>query len=147
MTVVTRYTEEADSAAARSDYDPYTDAALLDPWQGYKELRDAAPAVWLTKYGMFALTRYGQVLLDWESFPSGNGVTMNDHVNELFRGGTLCSDGAEHDALRGVLGRPLNPRALRPIKEQINFEAESLVEKLAAGGTSTPRPIWRTTCP
>jgi len=60
MTVVTRYTEEADSAAARSDYDPYTDAALLDPWQGYKELRDAAPAVWLTKYGMFALTRYGR---------------------------------------------------------------------------------------
>jgi cytochrome P450 len=127
------------SAAARSDYDPYTDAALLDPWQGYKELRDAAPAVWLTKHGMFALTRYDSVrraLLDWESFPSRNGVMMNDHVNELYHaGGVLCTDGAEHEVLRGVLGRPLNPPALRPIKEQIVFEAESLVEKLAAAGT------------
>ena len=127
------------SAVARSDYDPYADEALLDPWPGYKELRDAAPAVWLTKYGMFALTRYGsvrQALLDGESFPSRNGVMMNDHVNELYHaGGVLCSDGAEHDARRGVLGRPLTPQALRPIKEQISFEAETLADKLTAAGT------------
>jgi cytochrome P450 len=58
------------TAAPRSDYDPYTDDALLDPWLGYKRLRDAGPAVWLTKYQMFALTRYDSVrraLLDWES--------------------------------------------------------------------------------
>src|ERR1700742_1956510 len=30
--------------SARSDYDPYTDAALLNPWPGYKKLRDAGPA-------------------------------------------------------------------------------------------------------
>jgi hypothetical protein len=44
--------------APRSDHDPYTDEALLNPWPGYKQLRDAGPAVWLPKYEMFALTRY-----------------------------------------------------------------------------------------
>ena len=125
-------------AVAWSDYDPYTDAALLDPWPGYKKLRDAGPAVWLTKYEMFALTRYDSVrraLMDWESFPSHNGVMMNDQMNKVLRGNTLCSDGAEHDALRNVLMRPLTPRALRPAKEQITLEAETLAEKLAAEGT------------
>jgi hypothetical protein len=30
--------------APESDYDPYTDSALLNPWPGYRELRDAGPA-------------------------------------------------------------------------------------------------------
>jgi cytochrome P450 len=34
-----------------------------------------------------------------------------------------------------VLGRPLPPRALRPVKEQITIEAETLAEKPTAEGT------------
>ena len=129
---------ETISATPWSDYDPYTDEALLDPWLGYKRLRDAGPAVWLTKYQMFALTRYEAVrraLLDWECFPSRNGVMMNDQMNQVLRGNTLCSDGADHDALRDVLVRPLTPRALRPLREEITAEAEDVVEKLVAKGT------------
>jgi hypothetical protein len=88
-----------------SDHDPYTDESLLDPWPGYKQMRDAGPAVWLPKYEMFALTRYDSVrraLQDWESFPSRSGVMMNDRMNPVLRRNTLCSDGAEHDALRDV---------------------------------------------
>ena len=126
---------ETISATPWSDYDPYTDEALLDPWLGYKRLRDAGPAVWLTKYQMFALTRYEAVrraLLDWECFPSRNGVMMNDQMNQVLRGNTLCSDGADHDALRDVLVRPLTPRALRPLREEITAEAESVVVRCAA---------------
>jgi cytochrome P450 len=75
----------------------------------YRLLRDAGPAVWLPQYEMFALTRYASVrraLEDWELFPSRFGVMMNDEMNQLLRGNTLCSDGAEHDALREVLVRP-----------------------------------------
>lgn len=125
-------------AAPWSDHDPYTDAALLDPWMGYKQLRHAGPAVWLPKYQMFALTRYHSVrraLEDWESFPSRNGVMMNDRMNHVLRGNTLCSDGAEHDALRDVLRRPLTPRALRPVRGEIAAEAEGVVEKLVARGS------------
>src|SRR5262249_13244678 len=126
-----------------------TEEALLDPWLGYKRLRDAGPAVWLTKYQMFALTRYSSVrraLQDWESFPSRNGVMMNDQMNQVLRGNTLCSDGAAHDALRDVLVRLLKPRALSPVRELITAEAESVVEQLVAHrATSTPRPNWRIT--
>jgi cytochrome P450 len=121
-----------------SDHDPYTDEALLDPWPGYKQLRDAGPAVWLPKYEMFALTRYDSVrraLQDWESFRSHNGVMMNDQMNQVLRGNTLCSDGADHDALRNVLVRPLTPRALRPVRGEITAEAERVVEKLVTAGT------------
>ena len=125
-------------AAPWSDHDPYADAALLDPWPGYKKLRDAGPAVWLPKYGMFALTRYDSVrraLQDWESFPSRNGVMMNDRMNQVLRGNTLCSDGAHHDMLRDVLVRPLTPRALRAVRQEITAEAEDVVQKLVERGT------------
>jgi len=125
-------------AAPWSDHDPYTDEALLNPWPGYKQLRDAGPAVWLPKYEMFALTRYDSVrraLQDWESFPSHNGVMMNDQMNQVLRGNTLCSDGADHDALRNVLVRPLTPRALRSVRQEITAEAERVVEKLVTAGT------------
>jgi cytochrome P450 len=56
-------------------------------------------------------------------------------MNLVLRGNTLCSDGADHDALRDVLVRPLTPRALRPLREEITAEAESVVEKLTAKGT------------
>ena len=101
-------------------------------------MRDAGPAVWLPKYEMFALTRYESVrraLEDWQSFPSRYGVMMNDRMNQVLLGNTLCSDGADHDALRDVLVRPLTPRALRPVRDEITAEAEAVVEKLVAQGT------------
>src|SRR5258707_3873550 len=125
-------------AAPWSDHDPYTDEALLDPWPGYKQLRDAGPAVWLPKYEMFALTRYDSVrraLEDGDSFVSRNGVMMNDRMNQVLRGNTLCSDGAEHDALRDVLGRPLTPRPLRAVRNEISAEAELVAERLVMQGS------------
>ena len=61
------------------------------------------PAAWLDQYKMFALTRYESVrtvLQDGESFPSSYGVMMNDDMNEVLLGNTLCSDGATHNKLR-----------------------------------------------
>src|ERR1700751_3188486 len=98
-----------------STLDPYTDQALLNPWPLYRELREMGPAVWLEKYGMFAFTRYGSVsktLRDWEAFPSAFGVMMNEDMNQLLRGNTLCSDGDAHNRLRRVVIRPLTPAAL-----------------------------------
>ena len=61
------------------------------------------PVVWLEKYGMFALTRYDAVakaLRDWQAFPSSFGVMMNDDMNQLLRGNTLCSDGIARNCAR-----------------------------------------------
>lgn len=128
----------AGAAAPRSEYDPYTDAALLDPWPGYRHLRDLGSAVWLPQYEMFALTRHSSVtraLRDWETFSSASGVMMNEDMNQVLRGNTLCSDGADHDALRRVVIKPLRPRELATITEDITREAEQVVDRVVAQGS------------
>jgi len=46
---------------SQSDIDLYSDAALLDPFPLYKQLRDTGPAVWLSRYDMMVLSRYKDV--------------------------------------------------------------------------------------
>jgi cytochrome P450 len=103
-----------------SHLDPYSDQVLIDPWPIYSELQ-AGPAVWLSKYEMFALTRYDSALKALQnpsSFLSSLGVMMNDHMNEVLRGNTLCSDGEDHSRLRRVIMRPLTPSALQSLQEE-----------------------------
>jgi cytochrome P450 len=120
-----------------STLDPYKDQALLNPWPLYRELREMGPAVWLKKYGMFALTRYDVVvkaLRDWEAFPSSFGVMMNDDMNQILRGNTLCSDGDAHHRLRRVVIRPITPAALTSLTEEVEREAEAVVDRLCGRG-------------
>jgi cytochrome P450 len=121
--------------APASTLDPYTDQALLNPWPLYRELRGMGPVVWLEKYAMFAVTRYDAVmkaLRDWQAFPSSFGVMMNDDMNKLLRGNTLCSDGDAHNRLRRVVIRPVTPVALRSLQEEVEREAEAIVDRLYA---------------
>jgi cytochrome P450 len=123
--------------ALASTLDPYTDQALLNPWPLYRELREMGPVVWLEKHQMFALTRYDvvlKVLRDWEAFPSSFGVMMNDDMNQVLRGNTLCSDGNAHNQLRRVVIRPLTPAALKSLEDEVEREAEALVDRLCAKG-------------
>ena len=124
--------------APSSTLDPYADEALLNPWPIYKELRDQGPAVWLEKYDMFALTRYDsvlEVLQKDEAFPSSFGVMMNDEMNQVLRGNTLCSDGAAHDKLRKVVIKPVTPAALKSLQDEITREAETIVQRLCSKGS------------
>jgi cytochrome P450 len=123
--------------ALASTLDPYADQALLNPWPLYRELREMAPVVWLEKYGMFALTRYDVVvkaLRDWEAFPSSFGVMMNDDMNQVLRGNTLCSDGDAHNRLRRVAIRPVTPVALKSLEDEVEREAEGVADRLCARG-------------
>lgn len=118
-----------------SHLDPYSDQALIDPWPTYTELQDAGPAVRLSKYKMFALTRYDSALKALQnpsSFPSSLGVMMNDHMNQVLRGNTLCSDGEDHNHLRRVIMRPLTPSALQSLEERISVEADELIRRLVS---------------
>jgi cytochrome P450 len=121
-----------------SELDPYSDEVLIDPWEAYSELQRLGSAVWLTKYQMFALTRYNSViraLKDTRAFSSASGVMMNDDMNQVLRGNTLCSDGADHQRSRRVIGMPLSPTALKSLQDEIDSKAERLVDKLVAKGT------------
>ena len=136
MTIVSTETTHVPYGRAQvSDIDPYSDAALIEPWTVYRELQDLGPAVWLSRYQMFALTRHDSVkraLLDAEAFSSASGVMMNDDMNQVLRGNTLCSDGEDHRRLRRIITRPLTAKAMVSLRSEITTKAEALVERLVA---------------
>lgn len=116
-----------------SDLDLHADWALLDPYPLYRELRETAGAVWMRRYGMFALSRYTDVrnaLANWEVFSSARGVMFNEATNERVRGIPLVSDPPEHERLRHVLKRPLAAGELDSLEKELVTEAEALVERL-----------------
>jgi cytochrome P450 len=120
-----------------SDVDPYSGEMLADPYAVYAELQSLGPAVWLRKHRMFALTRYDSViraLKNANAFSSASGVMMNDAMNLVLRGNTLCSDGADHERLRRIVAKPLSPTALSGLKSEITAKAEQLVDRLVANG-------------
>lgn len=121
-----------------SQLDPYSDEALADPWEMYEALQDMGSAVWLERYDMFALTRYDSVvraLKDASAFSSASGVMMNDPMNEVLRGNTLCSDGADHLRLRRITAKPLTLAALDALRSDIITRAGRIVDRLVARGT------------
>jgi cytochrome P450 len=126
------------AARPSSEIDLWTEQALLDPYPLWRELRDLGAAVYLTKYGFWALPRYAEVrdaLRDWRTFTSSRGVTLNDRMNETLRGIVLHTDPPEHDVLRDVLRKPLAPQELRLLEPEIQAEAERLVERLVSKRT------------
>lgn len=119
------------------DYDPWEPTTLLDPYGDYARLRDKGGVVFLSRYGIYVLPRYATVrtaLDDWGTFSSAKGVMLNDVMNEFMAGTILCSDPPQHDAMRKVIMRPLEPRALRDLKPQITAEADELVDRLCDQG-------------
>jgi cytochrome P450 len=60
-----------------------------------------------------------RALKDPSAFSSASGVMMNEPMNQLLRGNTLCSDGADHQRLRRITAKPLAPAALNALKSDI----------------------------
>ncbi|AJW41125.1 cytochrome P450 hydroxylase [Rhodococcus sp. B7740] len=111
--------------------DIYSTDAILDPYPHYARLRALGPVVWLPNQQVFAISRYAdckKVLLDDETFISGDGVGLNPVANRLGRGTTLNSDGDEHATKRGVLAHRLTPKAVRKMKAAVEEKAEGIVD-------------------
>lgn len=120
------------------DGDLYTDEALLNPYEHYRTLRDLGPAVWLTAHEVYAVTRYEDVravLSDPETFCSGQGVGLNDLVNQAGQGSTLMSDGAEHERIRSVTGSALTAKAVSALRPDGHIRAEAMVDRLLQQST------------
>ncbi|KMJ50874.1 cytochrome P450 [Rhodococcoides fascians] len=111
--------------------DLYSTDVILDPYPHYARLRALGPVVWLPRQQVFAVSRYADckaVLLDDETFISGDGVALNSVANRLGRGTTLNSDGDEHATKRSVLAHRLTPKAVRKMKAAVQEKAESIVD-------------------
>lgn len=120
------------------DLDLFTDEALINPYPLYEEIRATASAVFLPKYGVWAMGRYDDVraaLADWETFTSTQGVALNPTSINTTRGIIITTDPPEHDVLRGVLADRLAPRAIRALQGGIEEQARELVDSLVAKGS------------
>ncbi|MCZ2803650.1 cytochrome P450 [Modestobacter sp. VKM Ac-2983] len=124
-----------------SDADPFGHEVLEDPLPLHRQLREAGPVVYLSRYDVHALGRYEQVhaaLVDWQQFQSAAGVGLsNFRTEEPWRPPSLLleADPPRHDAPRRVLTTVLGPRALRRLRDRWAADAEQLVDEVLATGT------------
>jgi cytochrome P450 len=121
-----------------SDMDLFSDEHLEDPYADYKALRDAGPAVHLSRYEVTALARYKPVRAavdDWETFRSGQGVSLNDLLNKAWTGTVIAMDPPYHSALRGVLNERLSPRQVRKMTDDIDARVAPIVDELVERGS------------
>lgn len=121
-----------------ADVDLFSEAALLDPYPLYRQIRDAGPAAYLPKYGVWAMGRYDQVraaLHDWRTYSSAEGTGLNKASNQTTKGIIIATDPPEHDRLRDVLSERLAPRALRDLTEDIARQADDLVASQVRRGS------------
>jgi 4-methoxybenzoate monooxygenase (O-demethylating) len=128
-------------AVASSDIDPFSREFLTDPYPFHQELRELGPVVRLTRYDVWAVTRYEQVsaiLNNWEAFGSGGGVGLaNFHTEGNWRPPSLLleTDPPTHTRARTVMNRAVAPNLLRALRDGFYQEAVRTIDKVLELGT------------
>jgi cytochrome P450 len=118
------------------DIDPFSEDFFADPYPFHARLRDTAPFVWLTRYGIGAIARYDdvrKVLLDWETFSSARGVGMADFAKHgRFRLPSIIleSDPPQHTRSRAVLNKTLSFVVMKGLRERFAAEADRMIDAL-----------------
>ena len=116
--------------------DPYDQSHAANPYSVYEQIREAAPVVFLEKYGTYATGRYHEVahvLEDWESFTSTGGVGLTD----ITKPGAMRPkselvevDPPDHTAVRAVMTKIISPKVIKSWKDDFTATAEQLVSDL-----------------
>ena len=94
--------------------------------------------MWLPKNQLWAISRHKDVreaLRNHQVFSSAHGVAGNEATNNASRGNLLATDPPQHDLLRRVVGAPLSPKALNPLRERLEASAIALVDRLVERGS------------
>ena len=122
------------------DLDPFSAAFLGDPYPFHERLREAAPVVRLSAYGVWGAARHAEVqagLQDWEGFSSASGVGLADFRKETpWRPPSIIleADPPLHSRTRQALQAALSPRRLAELKTVFAAEAERLIDRLLDEG-------------
>jgi cytochrome P450 len=118
-----------------SDYDPFTEEAILDAHRYDGALRDIAPAVYLERYDVYAVARFRDVhaiLPDHERFTSTDRPFFDPKA--IRPAILLTEDPPEHTRTRSVIMRSLSAPALRKMQEEFDRAAVALVDRLLESG-------------
>jgi 4-methoxybenzoate monooxygenase (O-demethylating) len=118
------------------DLDPFDLAALLDPIPCDTAIREASPAVWLPRHGIWAMGRHAQVhaaFSDWQSFSSAAGTGLTHTRKETpwrKQSVILEADPPQHSRTRSVLAQVLSPKAIGHLRQDFQAAADVLVDGL-----------------
>jgi 4-methoxybenzoate monooxygenase (O-demethylating) len=129
------------AAYPKSDLDPFAAEYLADPHPAQEALREAGPAVRLTRYDVWAVARYQEVfdiLNDWRSFSSACGAGLADFKKEKpwrLPSLVLETDPPLHDRTRKVLDSVLSPAAMRGLRVSFAEAADRLIDHLLERGS------------
>ncbi len=124
-----------------SDFDPYADETLNNPYPHYEALRELGPVVHLQRYGAYAIARHAEidaVLRDHASFCSSAGVGLaNFHTEEPWRKPSLIleADPPMHGRTRKVVAGLLAPASINKLRPTFEREAELLVDRVLERGS------------
>ena len=129
------------SSQAAADVDPYSDEFLAEPWDGLALIREAGSALWLNRYGVWAIARHDDVmaaLRDPDTYSSSHGVGLADlAVGEPWRRPSILveADPPQHTLNRKVVAGTMTPKALRSLEEVLAIAAVRMVDELLARRT------------
>jgi cytochrome P450 len=126
--------------APATDYDPYADSVLDDPYPHYEKLRELGPVFYLSRYEAYGLARHAEidaVLRDPVTFCSSAGVGLaNFHTTAAWRKPSIILevDPPMHARTRKVVGGLLAPASVNKLRPTFERQAELLVDRLLEKG-------------
>lgn len=126
--------------APRTDFDPYANEVLDDPYPHYEMLRELGPVFYLDRYGAYGIARHAQidaVLRDPATFCSSAGVGLaNFHTEAPWRKPSIIleADPPLHGRTRKVVAGLLSPASIGKLRPTFERQAELLVERLLDQG-------------
>lgn len=125
------------TAIPTSDVNPFELEVRQDPYDFYNQLRETGPVVHLTALDLYAVSRFAdvrRVLADQRVFSSARGVVQNAAMNAAMAGSIVGTDPPEHTRLREILGRPLTPAKLAPMRDRLSQLSAGQVDRILKEG-------------
>ncbi|HZN14902.1 MAG TPA: cytochrome P450 [Acidimicrobiales bacterium] len=124
------------------DYDPFDPGVIADPYPWYAELRAGSPVRFVEQHGVWAVSRYADVLhvlrdpATYSSAPmaAGMGPALDTLISQSAQSGgfrwLLSADPPDHTALRRMVSKPFVPRVIAELERRIDEIANDLVDEL-----------------
>ena len=132
--------ERPEVKAPVTDFDPYADEVLDNPYPHYETLRELGPVFYLSRYDAYGIARHAEidaVLRDPMTFCSSAGVGLaNFHTTEPWRKPSIILevDPPMHARTRKVVGGLLAPANINKLRPTFERQAELLVDRILEKG-------------
>lgn len=126
----------SDGATSDVVYDPF--AANEDPYATYRLLRDLAPVYRNETRGIWALSRYDDVLdasRQWKVFSQRPSIDLDDTGAFFQPGNMVDEDPPRHDRLRNAIREEFAPKRVRALEETVRLRVRSFVEGFLERGS------------